>query len=390
MSRPLRRAALAAVLLLAACRGGRAPAGKHAIPTVVAGKLNVAFVYVGPVGDGGWTYAHDQGRRYLEQAVPDVHTAYVESVAEGAEAEQVIRALARKGFDLVVTTSFGFMDATAAVAGEFPRVRFLHISGHQRNDTNFGNAFGAMESMKYLAGMIAGARAVADGRPRVGYIAPFPIPEVVRLGNALALGVRRTCPACTIDLRWIHSWFDPPKEQEAAESMFRAGAAVVVTGADTTGPIVVAGRLGRWAVGYDSDNACDADRAHCLTAPYWRWGPLYAEVARQVRAGTWKPTSWYGEPSTGVVALYGFEEGQQPLPGVPREVIPLVRAELAEMKAGRRTRFDLFAGPIRDHRGRVVIPAGQRPTQADLEGLPGCGICMGWLAEGIAGEIARK
>lgn len=388
--------ALAAAALAAGCGKKTAPspaaesAGSHSIPAVEAGKFNAAFVYVGPVGDGGWTYAHNQGRLHLEQQMPDVHTAYVESVAEGADAEQVIRALARKGFELIVATSFGFMDPTEAVAREFPKTKFIHISGYKKNGTNFGNAFGAMEQMKYLAGMIAGARAKEDSAPRLGYIAPFPIPEVVRLGNAVMLGARQTCPECTMEIRWMNSWFDPGKEQEAAESMFAAGVDVVVTGADTTGPIVVAGQKGKWAVGYDSSNACDADKAHCLTAPYWSWGVYYVDTIKQIRAGTWKPTAWYGEADSGLLGLKGFEDGATPAAGVPQSVIPLVREKLAAMKAGKLTRFDVFAAPLKDNQGKVVLPEGKRMTQEDLEGLPGCTSCMTWLAEGIVGQIPSK
>jgi basic membrane protein A len=364
--------------------------GGHAIPQTVADRFNVAFVYVGPVGDGGWTWAHDQARRKLEQALPQVHTAYVESVAEGADAEQVIRSLARKGFQLVVTTSFGFMDATEAVAAEFPAVKFLHVSGFKKNATNFGNAFGAMETMKYLAGMIAGARAKADGVPRLGYIAPFPIPEVIRLGNAVMLGARVTCPECTLEVRWMNSWFDPGKEQEAAESMLNAGVDVIVTGADTTGPIVAAGKRGKWAVGYDSANACEADPAHCLTAPYWNWAVLYVDLVTQIQAGTWTPSSWYGEADSGVLGLVGFDEGATPAPGVPAEVVPLVREKLAAMKAGTLTRFDLFKGPLKDNRGNVAVAEGQVLTQADLEGLQGCTTCMRFLVEGVVGSLPER
>lgn len=365
-------------------------AGHHTVPAVAAGKFNVAFVYVGPIGDGGWTYAQDQGRRYLAAHLPDVNTAYVESVAEGADAEQVIRALARKGFELIVTTSFGFMDPTETVAREFPKTKFLHISGFKKNDQNFGNAFGAMETMKYLAGMIAGARAKADGQPKIGYIAPFPIPEVTRLGNAVMLGAKQTCPECTMEIRWMNSWFDPGKEQEAAESMFNTGVSVVVTGADTTGPIVVAGQKKKWAIGYDSDNACDAGKERCLTTPFWKWGGMYVDVVKRIREGQWKPEAFYGEASAGILGLYGFEDGQTPAAGVPPEVIPLVKQKLADMKAGKLTRFDIFTGPIKDNRGRVVIPEGKKPTQEDLEGLKGCTICMSWLAEGIVGQIPAK
>jgi len=365
-------------------------AGDHAIPQALADRFNVAFVYVGPVGDGGWTWAHDQARRQLEATLPAVHTAYVESVAEGADAEQVVRSLARKGFQLIVTTSFGFMDATETVAGEFPGVRFLHVSGFKRNATNFGNAFGAMETMKYLAGMIAGARARADGVPRLGYIAPFPIPEVVRLGNAVMLGARQTCPECTLEIRWMNSWFDPGKEQEAAESMLNAGVDVVITGADTTGPIVAAGKRGKWAVGYDSSNACQADPAHCLTTPYWNWSVLYVDVVKRIQAGTWTPGAWYGEADTGVLGLVGFEEGATPQPGVPPEVVPLVREKLAAMKAGKLTRFDLFKGPLKDNAGNVVVAEGQVLTQADLEGLEGCTTCMRFLVEGVVGQLPGR
>ena len=203
-------------LALAACGGGETETasgdcgsgtgeteqeGSYQIPTAVEGCYNVAFVYVGPHDDGGWSQAHDVGREYVQENVEDVHTAYVEIVAEGADAEQVIRSLARKGFDIIFTTSFGYMDASATVADEFPDVDIVHISGFLSNDTNFGNLFGAMEDMKYLAGMLAGSRAEMDGNPRLGYIATFPIPEELRLGNAFALGAQQTCPDCTVDVR---------------------------------------------------------------------------------------------------------------------------------------------------------------------------------------------
>ena len=164
------------------------------VPAIEEGKFNVAFVYVGPHDDGGWSQAHDVGREYVEANVENVHTAYVENVPEGADAEQVIRSLARKGFNVIFTTSFGFMDASEIVASEFPDVNIIHISGFKSNEANFGNLFGAMENIKYLAGMIAGSRAKMDGNPKLGYVATFPIPEELRLGNAFALGAAVTCP----------------------------------------------------------------------------------------------------------------------------------------------------------------------------------------------------
>ena len=391
--------ALSSVLLTAACKrkastgepARPSAAGKagQSIPRPVPGKFSVAFVYVGPVGDGGWSYAHDEGRRFLEGKA-GVHTAFVESVAEGAEAEQVIRGLARKGFDLVIGTSFGYMDTMETVAGEFPDRRFVHISGHKSNGKNFGSLFGAMESMKYLAGMIAGARAMADGQKKLGYIAPFPIPEVIRLGNAVMLGARQTCPECSLEVRWINTWFDPTREREAAESLLKAGADVVVTGADTPGPINAAKDAGKWAVGYDSSNACRVAPDRCLTAPYWSWGPVYVDLVRRIRAGQWKGTSEYLDVDSGIVALYGFMEGEETPKGVPAAVVPRIKELLAQMRAGKLTRFDLFQGPLFDNTGKQILAEGKRLTQKDLEGLPGCTVCMKWLAQGMVGQLPGR
>ena len=365
------------------------------IPEIVDGKFNVAFVYVGPIGDGGWTYAHDEGRVYLEEQLGDaIHTAYLESVPEGTDAERVIRNLARAGFNAIFTTSFGFMDPTATVAEEFPDTYFVHVSGYKKNATNFANLFGGMESMKYLVGMIAGARAKADGKTSVGYIAPFPIPEVIRHINAAALGMRQTCPECTLDIRWIFTWFDPNLERQAAESLMEAGAAVVVTGADTTGPVQAAGEAGKYGVGYDSRNACAVDVEHCLTVPYWEWGPFYTEMVQQMIDGTFVPDDIYFDVDSGALGLLGFMEGQTPAPGVPADVIPLVQETLAKMQSGEMTRFDVFTGPINNNKGEEVIPAGEKLTQSDLEGIDAtvgeqigreaCVYCMNWLAEGVA------
>jgi basic membrane protein A len=362
------------------------PAAGKALPQPEAGKFNVAFVYVGPVGDGGWTWAHDQGRRHLEEKGA-AHTVFVESIAEGAEAEQMFRSLARKGFDVVVGTSFGYMDAMEAAAREFPKTKFLHVSGLKGNGTNFGSLFGAMESMKFLGGMIAGARARADGQTKIGYIAPYPIPEVVRLANAVMLGARRTCPECTMEIRWINSWFDPAREREAADSLFKSGAWVVVTGADTPGPITAAKDAGRWGIGYDSSNACSFAPERCLSTSYWNWGPIYLKVIEAMKAGTWKATHEYLDVDSGIVGLFGFMDAQAPAPGVPAEVVPAVKELLGKMQSGAFTRFDVFAGPLEDNEGHAVLKAGEKLSQEDLEGLPGCKVCMGWLTKGVVGQL---
>jgi basic membrane protein A and related proteins len=367
-------------------------AGAFQIPDIEEGKFNVAMVLIGPHDDGGWSQAHYEGLQYVQENVENVHTAYIELVPEGADSEQVYRSLARKGFDLIFGTSFGYMDAMATVAEEFPDQMFIHISGFKTNGKNFGNLFGAMEVMKYIAGMIAGSRAKVDGNPKLGYMATFPIPEELRLGNAIALGMRRTCPECTMDVRWINTWHDPVIEKEAAASLFDSGVQVVFTGADTPAAGDVAQEKGKWGVNYDWVGSCKVER--CLTAPYWNWGPVYAEITRQTQAGTYTPGSQYFDADSGALGLYGLMEGQQPTPGMadlPEEDMKLVRDTLAAALAGEFTRFDVFAGPIEDNKGNTVVPEGGKIEQIDIDCFAGgevpCKTGMYWWAEGVTAEL---
>lgn len=369
-----------------------APEAGFQIPDVVDGMFNVGMVLIGPHDDGGWSQSHYEGLQYIEQNIPNVHIAYIENVPEGADSEQVFRSLARKGFDLIFGTSFGFMDPMEVVSAEFPDTMFIHISGYKSNETNFGNVMGAMEDMKYLAGMLAGARAQQDGNPKLGYMATFPIPEELRLGNAFALGMRKTCPECTLDVRWLHTWHDPIIEKEAAASLFDAGAQVVFTGADTPAVADVATEKGKWGITYDWYGSCKAER--CLTAPYWNWGPVYANIAQQVIDGTYKPGWEYFDADSGGLGLYGFMEGQELTKGVsdlPPEVLAEVNALLDKMVKGEFNRFDVFTGPINDNQGNVVVPEGEKMEQLDLDQFPeygtGCKYCMKWWAEGITAEL---
>ncbi len=383
---------------VSACGGTKAteaPAvetvGKYQIPAIEDGKFNVAFVYVGPHDDGGWTQAHDVGREYVEQNVDNVHTAYVELVAEGADAEQVIRSLARKGFDVIFTTSFGYMDASGIVAEEFPDVNIIHLTGFKSNKANFGNLMGAMEDMKYLAGMLAGSRAKMDGSDKIGYIATFPIPEELRLGNAFSLGVQQTCPECSVDVRWIFTWHDPIVEKEAAASLFDGGADVVMTGADTPAPAEAAPE-GKWGITYDYSGNCKVDA--CLTSMYWNWGPIYAKIVEDSRAGTWVGGWEYFDADSGGLGLYGFMDGETMQPGVaelPQEDLDLVKSTLDKMLKGEFTRFDVFKGPITDNQGNIVVPEGESLGQADLDGFKQfgspCEICMYWWNQNITAEL---
>jgi len=384
-------AAPAASGATAAPAAGGATEGKFQIPAIEDGKFNVAMILIGPHDDGGWSQAHYEGLQSIEKDVPNVHTAYIENVPEGADSEQVIRSLARKGFKLIFTTSFGYMDPTATVADEFPTQTFIHISGFKTNSKNFGNLFGAMESMKYLAGMLAGARAKKDGNPKLGYMATFPIPEELRLGNAFALGMRKSCPECTLDVRWINTWHDPVKEKEGAASLFDAGAQVVFTGADTPASADVAQQKGKWGITYDWVGGCKVER--CLTAPYWNWGPIYTKITKGVIDGTYKPGFDYFDADSGGLGLYGFMEGQTPTKGVselPPEVLQTVKDTLAKMQKGEFTRFDVFAGPIKDNQGKEIVPAGAKLAQPDLDQFDpksGCKFCMHWWADGITAEL---
>ncbi|MFV9675054.1 MAG: BMP family ABC transporter substrate-binding protein [Anaerolineales bacterium] len=395
-SMALRLAVLLTLLALAltACGGEEAPevVGGFEIPTVEEGMFNVAMVLIGPHDDGGWSQAHFEGLEFVKENVSNVHIAYIENVPEGADSEQIFRSLSRKGFDLIIGTSFGYMDPMEVVAEEFPDAMYIHLTGIKSNMTNFGNLMGAMENMKYMAGMLAGARAKMDGNPKLGYMATFPIPEEIRLGNAIALGMRETCPECTLDVRWINTWHDPIIEKEAAASLFDAGAQVVFTGADTPAVADVAQEKGKWGVTYDWYGSCKVDA--CLTAPYWVWGPEYARIAEGVIDGSYVPGWDYFDAETGALGLYGFMEGEELTPGVaelPEDVIQDVRDLVAATLAGEFTRFDVFSGPIYDNQGNLIVPEGEALEQVDLDAFPefglGCEYCMKWWAEGITAEL---
>ena len=378
-----------------ACAGTGTQGGASLqIPDVVAGKFNVAMVLIGPHDDGGWSQAHYEGLQYVCENLADSAVAYIENVPEGADSEQVFRSLSRKGFNFIIGTSFGYMDPMEAVAKEFPDITYLHLTGFKSNGTNFGNFFGAMEDFKYLAGILAGSRAKKDGNPKIGYMATFPIPEELRLGNAIMLGVKKTCPECTMDIRFINTWHDPVKEKDGAASLFDAGAQVVFTGADTGAVADVAQEKGKWAVTYDHQASCKVDA--CMTAPYWIWGPEYTRIAEQVKAKTYKAGYEYFDADAKAMALMGFMEGQTPRKGVadlPEADLKLVRDTLAQMLAGEFDRFDVFAGPIKDNTGKEILAAGAKLEQSDLDqfppGAPGaeCKVCMYWWAEGITSEL---
>jgi basic membrane protein A and related proteins len=330
------------------------------------GVLQVAFVYVGPVGDAGWTYAHDQGRQAMQEALGDrVETRYLESVEEGAPAERVFEDLAREGFDLVFGTSFGFMDAMAAVAPDYPDVVFEHCSGYTTGD-NLGTYFGAMEEPRYLSGMAAGAVSESG---RIGYVAAFPIPEVIRGINAFTLGAQETNPDATVEVVWTSTWYDPAVEKEAAESLLDRGVDVVAQHQDTPSPGQAAEERDAYWVGYNSDMTEFAPDAW-LTAPVWDWGPYYVETAELVWDGTWEPREVYASMADGIVGLAPFGDAVDP------DTQALVEERAEEIVDGQ---FAPFSGPISDQDGEQRVADGDELSLGEL-------LEMSWFVQGVIGS----
>lgn len=328
-----------------------------------AKEMKVGFIYVSPVGDAGWSYAHDLGRQAVEE-LDGVTTSFVEAVPEGPDAERVIQNMARKNFDIVFATSFGYMDPMLKVAKQFPKTVFMHCSGFKSAD-NMGNYFGRMYQARFLSGMVAGAMTESN---TIGYVAAFPIPEVIRGINAFTLGAQSVNADATVRVVWTKTWYDPATEKEAAKSLLDVGADVIAQHQDSPGPQEAAQEKGVYSIGYNSDMTAFAPKAH-LTAPIWNWGPYYQSVVKSVQDGTWKSSSAWPGMETGIVDLAPFGEM------VPQEIRQMVNAKKAEIASGDT---DVFIGPIKDQQGKVRIADG---VQADDKSLLG----MTWFVEGVIG-----
>jgi basic membrane protein A len=331
-------------------------------------KIKAGFIYVGPVGDAGWTYAHDEGRKEME-ALPFVEpSTFIESVPEGAESARVITGLVRKGHNLVFTTSFGYMDATLDVARRNKDVVFMHCSGYKTAE-NVGNYFGRMYEPRYLSGIVAGKMTKAN---IIGYVAAFPIPEVIRGINAFALGVRSVNPKAEVRVVWTQTWFDPGVERDAADSLLDVGADVLTMHQDAPATLQAAEARGAYVIGYNTDMRSFAPNAF-LTAPVWNWGPLYAKTAQQVKDGTWKSESiWWGMKED-LVQLAPLSDK------VPAEVKALVSEKTAAVKSGK---LHPFAGPIKDQSGKIQVAAGSVAADGDL-------LSMNYFVEGVRGTIPK-
>lgn len=327
-------------------------------------EIKVGFIYVSPVGDAGWSYSHDVGRQAIE-AMDGVTTSYVEAVPEGPDSERVMMNMARKDFDIIIATSFGYMDSMLKVAKQFPKTVFLHCSGFKTAE-NMGNFFGRMYQARYLSGMVAGAMTKSN---TIGYVAAFPIPEVIRGINAFTLGVRAVNPKATVRVVWTKTWYDPATEKEAGKSLLDVGADVVAQHQDSPGPQEAAQEKGVYSIGYNSDMAAFAPKAH-LTAPVWNWKVYYTKVVDEVRKGTWKAGAVWPGMAEGIVDLAPFG------PMVPKEVQDKVNAEKAKIIAGEQK---IFVGPIKDQDGAVKLAAGKVASDEELLG-------MTWFVEGVIGS----
>ncbi len=327
-------------------------------------ELKVGFVYVSPVGDAGWSYAHDQGRKAIA-AMPGISTSFVESVPEGADSERVILNMARKGHDIIITTSFGYMDPTIKVAANYPNITFLHCSGY-KTAPNVSAFFGRIYQPRYLSGLVAGSMTKSNV---IGYVAAFPIPEVIRGINAFTMGVREVNPKAEVRVVWTKTWYDPATEKEAAKSLIDVGADVIAQHQDSPGPQEAAQEKGIYSIGYNTDLSSFAPKAH-LVAPIWNWTPFYTDVIKQVRAGTWKSASYWPGLESGIVNLSPYG------PMVPQDVRAKVDARKQEIIDGK---FVVFRGPVKDQSGKVRIADGAAPEDAAL-------LSMDWFVEGVVGN----
>ncbi|MHB0919618.1 MAG: BMP family ABC transporter substrate-binding protein [Thiomonas delicata] len=353
---------LAAALALAA--GG--------LPAHAAGKapLKIGFVYVGPVGDAGWTFAHDQARKALQAKFGDkVKTQYVENVPEGPDAERVIRDLAQQGDGLIFTTSFGFMEPTLKVARDYPKVKFEHATGY-KTAANVGTYDARTYEGAYMAGIIAGGMTKTD---ILGVVGSVPIPEVIRNIDSFTLGAQSVNPKVKVKVVWVNKWFDPPKETEAATSLVNQGADVLFQNTDSPAVLQTAEKLGKYAFGWDSDMAKFGPKAHLASAVV-NWAPVYEYETQRVLDGTWKPQQIW----------WGVGHGAINIVSISDKVPTRIRQRVETVKAGLKDHsFSIWKGPIIGQNGATVLAAGAKADDKFLHGIS-------FYVKGVEGQVPGK
>ena len=342
-------------------------------PLAQAPPLKVGFVYVTPIGEAGWTYQHEQGRLEMQKALGrQVQTTVVESVPEGADAERVIRDLAREGNRLIFATSFGYLEPVLRVAAEFPEVRFEHAGGYKlAPNVNTYNA--RYYEARYLAGLLAGKTSQSG---IAGYVAAFPVPEVVQGVNAFTLGMRAVNPKAVVKVLWLNTWFDPPREREAALTLINQGADVL-TNHSASAAVAQAAQSrfkadGVRAISYQGDMRAVAPDAQ-LGAVTSHWGGYYTRVAQAVLDGTWWPHPVWGGIKEGMVGLTAIAAD------VPADVRELIKARRQAIVAGR---LRPFSAPLTDNQGRVRLSRGALSDAAIQQ--------MDWFVQGVEGSVPRR
>ncbi len=326
---------------------------------------NVGFVYVSPIGDAGWTYQHDLGRLQVEKET-GVSTSYVENVAEGADAERVIRDMAKRGDKVIFATSFGYMNYALKVSKSFPQTAFVHATGYKLGK-NMGLVNARFYEGRYLTGVIAGEMTKSNV---LGYVAAFPIPEVLQGINAFIKGARSVNPDAELRVIWVNSWYDPGKERQAAMTLLSQNADVITHHTDSTAVVQAAEEQGKYAFGYHSDMSKYGPKAH-LTATTHHWGDYYVKTVREALAGTWKPSSVWGGYKEGMIRLAPLNKA------IPAALQSRIRDMEKQMTAGA---LHAFAGPVVDQAGKTVVPAGQNMSDDQLNK-------MNYYLEGVVSKI---
>jgi basic membrane protein A and related proteins len=351
--------ALALMAFVVACSKSEAPApgaSSSARPAVASGPLKIAFAYVGPVGDAGWTYAHDRARKALEAEFGSkIATSYVENVPEAADAERVIRDLVGQGNTLIFGTTFGYMESMLRVAADAPTVRFEHATGYKLHE-NMRTYDSRTYEGAYLAGVVAGGMSKSN---ILGVVASIPIPEVVRNINSFTLGALSVNPAIKTKVVWIDKWFDPPKEREGAQSLLDAGADVLFQNTDSSAVLQTAEKAGKYAFGWDSDMSKFGPHAHLASAVI-DWSPYYKKAVRDVLSGSWRSErSWWG-----------VKEGAIDLVSISDQVPSALKQKVDELKAKLSAgSFHPWTGPVFDQSGKELLKSGEQASDAFLQGL---------------------
>jgi basic membrane protein A len=343
-------------------------AAASAPATPASGPLKIAFAYVGPVGDGGWTFAHDNGRKALEKELGDkIQTSFVEKVPEAADAERVFRDMASQGNTLIFGTTFGYMEPMLKVAADMPNVKFEHATGY-KSAANMRTYDTRTYEGAYMAGVIAGGMTKTD---TLGVVGSIPIPEVIRNINSFTLGAQSVNPKVKTKVVWVNEWFNPPKETEAAQSLMNGGADVLMQNTDSPAVLQTAEKAGKYAFGWDSDMTAYGPKAH-LASSQISWGPYYIKAAKEALDGTWK---------TGPDTWWGVKEGAIDLVSVSDKVPADLKAKLDKVRAGLKDgSFVIWKGPIVDNDGKEVVAKDVTPDDQFLKGIK-------FYVKGVEGTI---